>query len=239
MFQRVPNTFSRVSAVSTARKPSFARQSHSCCSELSFYDRCLENNRNWVQTKTKEDKDYFHRLAQVQKPKILWIGCADSRIPPTEVTKMQPGDIFEHRNVANVVVHSDLNSMSVIQYAVEALQVEDIIVCGHYNCGGVRHAQTKQYSGLINKWLLHVKDVYDKHSKELESIEDPQQREDRLVELNVMEQCMNVCKTSVVQRVWKDKPRVHGWIYDVRSGYIKDLKVDVTIHPIYKLHLTN
>ena len=205
--------------------------------EMSFYDRCLHNNKEWVAAKLNKDKDYFTKLASIQTPKLLWIGCADSRIPPTDVTKMQPGDIFEHRNVANVVVHSDLNSMSVLQYAVEALKVEDIVVCGHYNCGGVRHAHSHQYSGLINKWLLHVKDVYDKYHKELETIQDMQKREDRLVELNVIEQCRHICQTSVVQRAWGDNPRVHGWVYDVRTGNLIDLNVKIHLHDVYKLDL--
>ena len=215
----------------------FQQRSHSSCKDtnMSFYDVCLKNNKEWVQEKLKKDSNYFSRLSNIQTPKILWIGCADSRIPPTDVTGTQPGDVFVHRNVANLVVHSDMNVMSVIQYAVEALKVEDIIVCGHYNCGGIRHASSKQYSGLINKWLLHVKDVYGKHAEELDAIQDVREREDRLVELNVIEQVYNVCQTGVVQKAWKDKPRVHGWVYDVRTGYIKDLKIEHEIHPIYKL----
>jgi len=211
----------------------------SCNHGKGFYESCIENNKEWVQKKLAKDKDYFNKLASIQTPKLLWIGCADSRIPPTDVTGCQPGDIFVHRNVANVVVHSDLNVMSVIQYAVEALKVEDIVVCGHYNCGGVRHAASNQYSGLINKWLLHVKDVYDKHSEELEKITDPQAREDRLVELNVIEQCKHVAQTSVVQRAWGDHPRVHGWVYDVRTGFLKDLNLKIELPSIYKLNLNS
>ena len=206
-------------------------------SDLSFFDQCLLNNRIWVEHQMEIDSNYFKRLSVIQTPKVLWIGCADSRIPPTEVTGTRPGDIFVHRNVANLVVHSDMNVMSVIQYAVENLQVEDIIVCGHYHCGGIHHANSRHFSGLINKWLLHVKDVYDKYSKELDLIEDLQLREDRLTELNVIEQCSHVCQTDIVQKVWKNKPRVHGWVYDVRTGFIKDLKLEHSIHDIYKLDL--
>jgi carbonic anhydrase len=216
--------------------------------KLHGYEKLLANNKRWVADRLAEDPYFFERLSHIQIPKVLWIGCSDSRIPPTAVTGTRPGDIFEHRNVANLVIHTDMNFMTVLQYAVETLKVHDIIVCGHYNCGGVRHSLTHSYNGLINKWLRHIKDTYAKYCSELDPISDPVARERRLVELNVQEQVFRLVETSLIQKAWtkaKQKgeeqlPRIHGWVYDIHSGYCRDLQVPIDkIHPIYTLEFTD
>ena len=177
----------------------------------------------------KLDPSFFNIRAKGQKPPILWIGCADSRVPANEVTDTLPGDIFVHRNIANMVVHSDMNMLSVLDYGVNVLEVKHVIVCGHYGCGGVKAAMSNQQFGLIDNWLRHIKDVYRLHREELDAIEDLDLRFDRFVEVNVVEQVFDVCKTSIIQNAWQKRqgPEVHGWVYDLNTGLIKDLKVSV------------
>ena len=193
------------------------------------YDKLLENNLNWVQQKREQDPEYFARLAKIQKPRFLWIGCSDSRIPPNEVTGTQPGEIFVHRNIANLAINTDLNMLSVLQYAVEVLQVEHVIVCGHYGCGGINAALENKYHGLIDRWLTNIKDTYRLHFRELDAIADPDKRSRRMVELNVIEQVYNLAKTSIVQKAWKNgrRPQLHGWVYDLNDGIINDMKISI------------
>lgn len=190
----------------------------------------LENNRRWVEDITSRDEKFFARLAAQQNPEYLWIGCSDSRVPANEIIGLLPGEVFVHRNVANVVVHTDLNCLSVIQYAVEVLKVEHILVVGHYGCGGVRAALGNAELGLIDNWLRHIKDIRERHAAILDAITDPQQREDKMVELNVIEQVFNVCHTSIVQNAWKNgqKLSVRGWVYSLQDGFIRDLDVSVS-----------
>ena len=201
----------------------------------------LENNKNWVANKLAIDPAYFEKLSNSQNPEYLWIGCSDSRVPANQITGTLPGDIFVHRNIANMVVHSDMNMLSVLSYAVEVLKVKHIIVCGHYGCGGVQAAMENKQFGLIDNWLRHIKDVYRYHHKELDAIEDKTQRARRFVEVNVMEQVHDLCKTSIVQNAWKNKQplHVHGWVYDIHDGIIKDLNVSFTctkdLHKVYHL----
>jgi carbonic anhydrase len=195
------------------------------------YLRLLQNNADWAAQKLNVDPDFFHRLSQQQKPEFLWVGCSDSRVPANEITGTDPGEIFVHRNIANMVVHTDLNFLSVLQYAVEVLHVKHIIVCGHYGCGGVIAAMGNQSAGLVNKWLRNIKEVYEKHHLELDAIADTKQRADRLVELNVTEQVRNLAKTSIVQKAWQDRSlKVHGWVYGLDTGRVKDL--DVMMHDL-------
>jgi carbonic anhydrase len=197
---------------------------------MKKYEQLLLQNRAWVEQKLQEDKDFFNRLANVQKPEFLWIGCADSRVPANEITGTNPGEVFVHRNIANMVVHTDMNMLSVLDYAVNVLEVNHVIVCGHYGCGGIKAAMINKQIGLIDNWIRHIKDVYRMHQTELEAIEDMTQRQDRLTELNVIEQVYDLGKTSIIQNAWQKRggPYIHGWIYDVRNGLIKDLKV--TMH---------
>jgi carbonic anhydrase len=193
-------------------------------------ENLLNQNRRWVESVKARDDEFFARLAAQQTPDYLWIGCSDSRVPANEIVGLLPGEIFVHRNVANVVVHSDLNCLSVIQFAVEVLRVRHIIVCGHYGCGGVRAALGNAELGLIDNWLRHIKDVREKHDATLSAIEGGQEREDRLCELNVIEQVLNVCHTTIVQNAWKNGQSltVHGWIYALADGLIRDLHVKVS-----------
>jgi carbonic anhydrase len=201
----------------------------------------LENNKNWVAKQLAIDPAYFDKLSNSQNPEYLWIGCSDSRVPANQITGTLPGDIFVHRNIANMVVHSDMNMLSVLSYAVEVLKVKHIIVCGHYGCGGVLAAMENKQFGLIDNWLRHIKDVYRYHHKELDAIEDKTQRARRFVEVNVMEQVHDLCKTSIVQNAWKNNQplHVHGWVYDIHDGIIKDLDVSFTctkdLHKVYHL----
>jgi carbonic anhydrase len=190
----------------------------------------LANNRQWAAHMTAADPEFFRRLARQQAPQYLWIGCADSRVPANEIVGLLPGEIFVHRNVANIVVHTDLNCLSVIQYAVEVLEVSDIIVCGHYGCGGVLAAMQQEGLGLIDNWLRHVKDVYDAHSAELDAIGDAMRRADRLCELNVTAQAANVCYTTIVQDAWRrgQTLAVHGFVYGLHDGHIRDLGFEIT-----------
>ncbi len=202
--------------------------------------RLLEQNRAWVTKELSADPDYFKKLSGGQRPHSLWIGCADSRVPANVITGTRSGDIFVHRNIANVVVHDDLNMLSVLQYAVEVLEVQNIIVCGHYGCGGVAAALTHQSYGLINKWLRYIKDVYRLHHRELASYTDGDSLERRMVELNIIESVRGLAKTSIVQEAWVNRPSpvLHGWVYDLSDGILRDLGVTMSdtsrIEDIYK-----
>jgi carbonic anhydrase len=193
-------------------------------------EQLLDKNRAWAARMVADDPDYFLRLASQQAPTYLWIGCADSRVPATQLVDLAPGEMFVHRNVANVVVHSDLNCLAVLHYAVDVLQVEHIIVCGHYGCGGVQAAFDDSRLGLIDNWLRHVQDVRNKHAGLLAACVDDRQRVDRLCELNVIEQVANVCHTTIVHNAWQRGQRlmVHGWVYGVRNGILHDLHMTVT-----------
>lgn len=205
------------------------------------YNKLLENNKKWVADQLALDPIYFQKLANSQNPEYLWIGCSDSRVPANQITGTLPGDIFVHRNIANMVIHSDMNMLSVLSYAVEVLKVKHIIVCGHYGCGGVLAAMENKQFGLIDNWLRHIKDVYRLHFKELDSISDNKLRANRLVELNVIEQVQDLGKTSIVQNAWKrEQPlHLHGWVYDVKDGIIKDLDVNFKgtsdLHSVFHL----
>lgn len=192
------------------------------------YKSLLQNNRAWVEAQLAEDPEYFKRHADGQRPQYLWIGCSDSRLPPNIITGTGPGEIFIHRNIANLVVHTDSNLLSVLQYAVEVLQVRHVIVCGHYGCGGVNAALGHKDMGLINDWLRHIKDVSRLHRDELRAYRTLEQQQRRLVELNVIEQVYNLGKTSIIQRAWHERgaPAIHGWVYDVADGLIRDLGVN-------------
>jgi carbonic anhydrase len=201
----------------------------------------LENNRSWAADWKRHDPKFFERLAAGQHPKYLWIGCADSRMPATDILGLAPGEVFVHRNIANLVAHTDLNLLSVLQFAVESLGVEHVIVCGHYGCGGVKAAMHRQSLGLIDNWLLSIKDLYAQHAEELEHIDDEERRLDRLCELNVRRQVANVSKTNILQDAWKrgQELAVHGWIYNMHDGLLRDLDPCVTgpdgIEPIYRM----
>lgn len=206
---------------------------------MQEYQRLLLNNKAWAMEKLQENEAFFDDLARDQKPKFLWIGCADSRVPAEQITQTEPGEIFVHRNVANLVVHTDMNMLSVLQYAVEVLKVKHIIVCGHYGCGGVRAAMGNQDLGLINKWLRNIKEVYYKHEQEINAIEDEHLRSDRLVELNVLEQVKNLSKTTIVQRAWKNRevPYIHGWVFGLKTGIINEilsLPPNSPIDPVFR-----
>lgn len=192
------------------------------------YEEIFENNKKWVSAQLDKDADFFEKLAKDQTPDYLYIGCADSRVPANEIMGLEPGDVFVHRNVANLVNNIDLNVMSCINYAVNNLNVKHIIVCGHYGCGGVKAAMTPKDLGLLNPWLRNIRDVYRLHRDELNAITDEHKRYDRLVELNVEEQCFNVIKTVAVQRsyIHKKYPVVHGWVFDLKTGILQDLKID-------------
>jgi carbonic anhydrase len=196
--------------------------------EHTTYQQLFVNNRRWVGEQLANDPEFFHRLAAGQRPRYLFIGCSDSRVNANEITGVGSGEMFIHRNIANLVVHTDMNLMSVLQYAIEVLHVEHVIVCGHYGCGGVKAAMDHRYHGLIDKWLRNIKDVYRLYRDELDAIPDPTKRYERLVELNVREQVYRVCATSFVQRAWHRDRRlhVHGWVYDIDDGLLRDLEVD-------------
>ena len=203
------------------------------------YQKLLDGNRKYSLEKRFEDPEYFKKLSLGQTPEYLWIGCSDSRVPANEITNTQSGEIFVHRNIANLVIHTDLNALSVIAYAIEVLKVKHIIVCGHYGCGGIRAAMTNKAVGFVDNWLRNIKDVYAKHSVELDAIEDLDKRADRLTEFNVIEQVKNLCRTKKVQKAWKERSlQVHGWVYGLNSGLVKDLQVvhdEIDdIEPIYR-----
>ena len=192
---------------------------------MQVYEKLLLKNKAWAQETVKDDPNFFTELSKLQTPEFLWIGCSDSRVPANEITGTRPGEIFVHRNIANMVVHTDLNLLSVLEYAVVYLKVKHIIVCGHYGCGGVKAAMNSHSYGIINKWLRNIKDVYRYHREELNAIEDLEARTNRLIEFNVMEQVMNLAKTSIVQKAWKEeqRPHLHGWVYGLDDGLIKPI----------------
>jgi carbonic anhydrase len=216
-----------------------AEESHD---RSAIYRRMIHGNRLWVEENLSQDRYYFEKLAKGQAPQVLWIGCADSRVPPDTITNSRPGEIFIHRNVANLVVHTDLNMLSVLQYAVEVLRVKQVIVCGHYECGGVRAAMQNSDLGLANNWLRNIKEVYQAHVRELAAVSDPREREKLLVELNVMEQVRNLAKTSIIQKAWKKHAvEIHGWVIDLSTGFIKELPVRLKgpndLDPIFRYKL--
>ncbi len=196
---------------------------------ITFYNKLLENNKLWVSRKLKKDPEFFHKLSEGQAPPVLWIGCADSRVPANEIIGAEPGEVFVHRNIANMVLHTDMSMLSVLDYAVNVLKVKHVIVCGHYGCGGVKAAMGNQHIGLIDNWIRHIKDVYRFHAKELNEIVDEKERFDRFVELNVFEQVQDLAKTSIIQEAWMKGQEVgiHGWVYGVHDGVIKDLKLTI------------
>ena len=212
---------------------------------MATYNEIFENNRKWVEQNTAQDPDFFSRLATHQEPEFLFIGCADSRVPANEIMGLYPGDVFVHRNIANLVVNTDINAQSVIEYAVGHLEVKHIIVCGHYGCGGVAAAMQPADLGLLNGWLREIRDVYRLYQEELDAIEDTDARYRRLIELNIREQCVNVIKTAVVQKNFlrTGHPIVHGWVYDISNGLLRDLEIPfgeilAAIQEIYRLEET-
>lgn len=194
---------------------------------METYKNLLSGNKRWVNEKLAEDPQFFERLSQGQSPEVLWIGCSDSRVPANEITGTNPGEIFVHRNIANMVIHSDMNLLSVLDYAVNILKVKHIIVCGHYGCGGVKAAMSNEQYGLVDNWLRHIKDVYRLHSEELDAIADEEERLKRYVELNVIEQVFDLSKTSIIQNAWRTRelPMVHGWVYSLKTGILQNLGV--------------
>ncbi|MBK8583550.1 MAG: carbonic anhydrase [Flavobacteriales bacterium] len=207
---------------------------------MDNYIKIFENNRRWITSKTKTNADFFKKLAVDQNPEYLYIGCSDSRVTAEELMGAGPGDVFVHRNIANMVPNTDLNVMSVIDYAVRILKVKHIVVCGHYGCGGIKAAMTPQDLGILNPWLRNIRDVYRLHHTEMEAIKDEKLRYDRLVELNVQEQCVNVIKHAIVQQryVAEGFPVVHGWVFDMRTGQLKDLEIDFPklLHEIQEVY---
>jgi carbonic anhydrase len=207
---------------------------------MKSYEKLLLENKAWAKEKIAEDPDYFNRLAHLQTPEFLWIGCSDSRVPANEITGTQPGEIFVHRNVANLVINTDVNLLSVLDYAVNHLKVRHVIVCGHYGCGGVKAASlNSDFKALLNMWLRNIKDVYRLHREELDKIKNEEKRCDRLVELNVQEQVFNLAKTSIIQRAWKEenRPDLHGWVYGLKDGLIKpvfEMKSGTHIDTLYE-----
>jgi carbonic anhydrase len=208
-----------------------------------YYSQLLENNKKWVEKNLEKDPQFFNRLADGQQPPVLWIGCSDSRVPANEIIGAAPGEVFVHRNIANMVIHSDMSMLSVLDYAVNVLKVRHVIICGHYGCGGVQAAMTNKHFGLIDNWIRHIKDVYRFHHEELNAIQDEKQRFNRFVELNVVEQVCDVAKTSIVQSAWESGQQlhIHGWVYDVKDGLINDMKITIknndTLTEVYQLDL--
>lgn len=206
-----------------------------------FYKKILDNNKKWVESKLALDSNYFKNLADGQNPPLLWIGCSDSRVPANEIIGAEPGEVFVHRNIANMVVHSDMNMLSVLDYAVNALKVKHVIVCGHYGCGGVKAAMGNSSIGIIDNWIRHIKDVYRFHQNELDAITNEKDRFNKFVEINVKEQVMDLAKTSIVQTAWKNGQELslHGWVYGLNDGYVTDLGVnfscDKDLDDVYQL----
>ncbi len=197
---------------------------------MKYLPDIFQNNRDWAKKITEQDPTFFERLSQIQSPKILWIGCSDSRVPANQVMGLLPGEVFVHRNVANLVVPSDLNCLSVIQFAVEFLNIEHIIVCGHYGCGGIRAVLNQEHSSLIDNWLGHIDDIIEKHHKFLLALQNSELHWKKLCELNVVEQVIHVSKTSILRQAWKTQKNVvvHGWIYGIKDGLLHDLEISVT-----------
>ncbi|WP_281226125.1 carbonate dehydratase [Flavobacterium aquiphilum] len=206
-----------------------------------FYKKILDNNKKWVEEQLDLDPDFFKDLAKGQQPPLLWIGCSDSRVPANEIIGAKPGEVFVHRNIANMVIHSDMNMLSVLDYSVNVLKVKHVIVCGHYGCGGVKAAMGNDSIGIIDNWIRHIKDVYRLHDKYLNSIEDETDRFNAFVEINVKEQVFDLAKTSIIQSAWKNGQEVtiHGWVYGLNSGYVTDLGVnfssDQDLDQVYQL----
>ncbi len=206
-----------------------------------FYKKILDNHKKWVETSLALDPDYFQNLAERQTPPLLWIGCSDSRVPANEIIGAKPGEVFVHRNIANMVIHSDMNMLSVLDYAVNVLKVKHIIVCGHYGCGGVQAAMNNQSIGIIDNWIRHIKDIYRLHKTYLDGIENETDRFNAFVEVNVKEQVFDLAKTSIVQSAWKSGQELtlHGWAYGLNSGFVTDLDVnfssDVDLDEVYQL----
>jgi carbonic anhydrase len=204
------------------------------------YERLLEENKQWARETVAQDPHFFERLSGLQTPEFLWIGCSDSRVPANQITGTQPGEIFVHRNVANLVINTDVNLLAVLDYAVTHLKVKHVIVCGHYGCGGIKAAMTKtDFKPVLNMWLRNIKDVIRHHRQELEAIPDMDQRADRLVELNVQEQVYNLAKTTIIQRCWmqEGRPDLHGWVYGLKDGLIKpvyEMKAGTHIDDLYE-----
>lgn len=192
---------------------------------MNRLERLLLENKAWAKERAAEDPQFFERLVNVQNPEFLWIGCSDSRVPPNEITQTRPGEIFIHRNIANMVVHTDSNMLSVLQYAVEVLKVKHVIVCGHYGCGGVKAALSRKSYGIIDEWLLHIKDVYRFHQAEVDAAVDEEEKLNCLIECNIKEQVMNLARTAIIQGAWKtnESPTLHGWVYSLHNGIIKPL----------------
>jgi len=209
--------------------------------EIDFYKKILDNNKKWVETQLAIDKEYFKDLAKGQQPPLLWIGCSDSRVPANEIIGAKPGEVFVHRNIANMVIHSDMNMLSVLDYAVNVLKVKHVIVCGHYGCGGVKAAMGNQSIGLIDNWIRHIKDVYRLHEEYLNSISDEDERFNKFVEVNAQEQVFDLAKTSIVQNAWRNGQdlTLHGWTYGLNSGYVTDLGVNMSsnseLDEVYRL----
>lgn len=207
---------------------------------MKSYEKLLKDNKTWASDKVKEDEGFFSRLANIQTPEFLWIGCSDSRVPANEITRTNPGEIFVHRNIANMVVNTDVNLLAVLDYAVNHLKVRHVIVCGHYGCGGVKAASTgNDFNLVLNMWLRNIKDVIRLHKTELDGIKDDKERENRLVELNVQEQVMNLAKTSIIQKAWskEQRPHLHGWVYGLNDGVIKpvyEMEAGTHIDHIYE-----
>ena len=206
-----------------------------------FYNKILERNKKWVEDTLALDPNYFQDLAKGQTPPLLWIGCSDSRVPANEIIGAKPGETFVHRNIANMVIHSDMNMLSVLDYAVNVLKVKHVLVCGHYGCGGIKAAMGNDSVGIIDNWIRHIKDVYRLHKDELDAIEDETERFNRFVELNVIEQVFDLAKTSIVQSAWKNGQELslHGWVYGLNSGFVTDLNVnfscDRDLDDVYQL----
>jgi len=206
-----------------------------------FYKKIIDNNAKWVESQQALDKDYFNDLAKGQQPPLLWIGCSDSRVPANEIIGAKPGEVFVHRNIANMVIHSDMNMLSVLDYAVNVLKVSHVIVCGHYGCGGIKAAMGNQSIGLIDNWIRHIKDIYRLHENYLDSILVEEDRFNKFVEINVQEQVFDLAKTSIVQNAWRNGQNLtlHGWVYGLNSGYVTDLDVNmsssVELDDVYKL----
>lgn len=206
-----------------------------------FYKKILDNNKKWVENKLAISPNYFKNLADGQNPPLLWIGCSDSRVPANEIIGAEPGEVFVHRNIANMVLHTDMNMLSVLDYAVNALKVKHVIVCGHYGCGGVKAAMGNTSIGIIDNWIRHIKDVYRFHHEELDTITDEKERFNKFVEINVKEQVMDLAKTSIVQNAWRNGQELslHGWVYGLNDGYVTDLGVnfscDKDLDDVYQL----
>lgn len=206
---------------------------------MTPYDKLLENNKSWAENQVQIDPDFFNRLLNQQSPKFLWIGCSDSRVPADKITGTEPGEIFVHRNIANLVVNTDINLLSVLQYSVEVLKVEHVIVCGHYGCGGVKAAMGNTHLGIIDNWLKEIKDVYRINRDEINAINDEAEKTNRMVELVVKEQVFNLAKTSIIQQAWKrdQRPQLHGWVYGLNNGILKpivDMTHDSEMDSLYK-----